>query len=103
MAKKATFNVIIDNEPKEMNGYEFNTTLGLVLHDGFWKTIHLPTGISIAGKKPKGYFKQKNQCLDFIEKLWQEKIDWNFKTFDEAFVKNPEFKAIYERVVGGLG
>lgn len=95
MAKKATLEVLIKDKLEPFQGYEYNHILGLFLLDGRWRCVHLATGICIAGLKDN--FKQKRDCLEFIERLYKENINWSFKTMQGAVDINPEFGVIYER------
>lgn len=77
----------------EIDGYAHNDELGLVLHDGLWKAVHVRTGQWLIG--PKGKFKRKRSCLAFIEALAD--LDWSADSEEDMYSLNGGFEAVKVR------
>lgn len=77
----------------EIDGYAHNENLGLVLHDGLWRGLHIRTGQWLVG--PKGKFKRKRSCLAFIEALAD--LDWSADSEDGLYERNNGFEAVKVR------
>lgn len=100
MAKKARIQVPKnDTETHEVNGYVINDLVGLYQGETtkLWRGVHLRTSKFLDG--PSGTWKQKRQCLAYLESLISQGMNFVVDSETEFWDKNPDGADMYQEAV----
>lgn len=84
------------HDGRTVDGYRVNEFVGLYKHPdrGAWRGHHFPTGWDLNGQQTS--WKQKRQCLAFLQHFIDAGIDFSFQSVHEMEFKNPDIKRVFD-------
>ena len=102
MATKQVFEAYLlsSTQKFEVNGYAINDLVGLAQHPEkkHWVGVHIPTGMTL--ERGSAYrFKQKRECMAFLESLIEQGFDFDVSTSAECVEKNPDYEEMFKKAV----